>query len=77
MNDQRVEAFGESGRIEEADLVWVDPRKPLLQPRTPSSGPLPTLSEFPSSTRIETSRMLFVLTLNVLEEDQKRFRLLG
>jgi hypothetical protein len=77
MNDQRLEAFSGSGRIEVADLVWVDPRKPLLKPRTPSSGPLPTLSEFPSSTRFETSKILFVLTLGVLEDDQKRIRLLS
>ena len=40
-------------------------------------GPLPTLSRFPSSTRFETSKMLLMLALNVLEEDQERLRLLG
>lgn len=33
------------GRIEEAHGVWVDPRKPLPQPRTPGSGPNRRLRE--------------------------------
>jgi hypothetical protein len=40
-------------------------------------GPLPTLSGLPSSTRFETRTMLLILALSVLEEDQKRFCLLG